>query len=92
MIEAGGDPDLLQESFGAEHCGDLGTHHLERDQAVVLQVPGEIDHGHPACAELTLQGVAIVKCLAERRYHVQQECHPVDDLRNLVGSDPSGQQ
>jgi hypothetical protein len=40
MIEAGGDTDLLRESFGAEHRCDLGTHPLEVDQAVVLQVPG----------------------------------------------------
>jgi len=54
VVEPGADADLLEEPLSAERCGELGAQHLERHVAVVLQVPGEIDRGHPAGAELAL--------------------------------------
>jgi hypothetical protein len=44
---------------GAEHGGQLGAEHLEGDVAVVLEVVGEGDRGHPARAELPLDRVAV---------------------------------
>ena len=39
--------------------GELGPLHLERHRAVVADVVGEVDGGHPAGAELPLDGVAV---------------------------------
>ena len=33
--------------------------HLDRDLAVVLEVLRQVDRGHPACAELALEAVAV---------------------------------
>ena len=59
MLEVGGDLDLGQEPLGAEHGGQLGAQHLERDLAVVPQVVREVDGGHAARAELALDAVAV---------------------------------
>ena len=45
VLEPGGEPDLALEPLGAEQGGEVGMEHLERDRPVVLQVPGEVDHG-----------------------------------------------
>jgi hypothetical protein len=34
---------------------------LEGDRPVVLEVPGQVDRGHPAAAELALERVVILK-------------------------------
>ena len=49
--------DLDDEPLGTENRGQLGLEDLQRDVAVVLEVRGEIDRGHPAGAELALDGV-----------------------------------
>ena len=49
--------DLAQEPLGAEDGRELWAEDLECDGAIVLQVPGEIDRGHPAAPELTLDRV-----------------------------------
>ena len=48
-----------EEPLGAEHGGELGPEHLERDLAVVLEVLGEVDGRHAALAELALDAVAV---------------------------------
>ena len=58
VVEAGGDLDLAEEPLGTECRRELGVQHLDRDLPVVLQVGREIDGGHPAAAELTLDRVA----------------------------------
>ena len=50
--------DLLHESLGAEHRGELGLEHFDRNLAIVLEILGEIDRGHAARAELALDAVA----------------------------------
>ena len=40
--------DLHHEPLGAEHRGEFGLEHFDRDLAIVLEVCGEIDRGHPA--------------------------------------------
>ncbi len=64
MLEVGGRPDFGQEPLGAEGRGELGVQHLDGDVAVVLQVVGEIDRGHPALPKLAVDPVA----LRQRRY------------------------
>ena len=51
--------DLHHEALGAEHRCELGLEDLHRDQAVVLEVLGQIDGGHAARTELALDGVAV---------------------------------
>jgi hypothetical protein len=48
MLEPGGEADLPLEPVGAEGGGQLRQQHLERHRPVVLEVAGEIDHGHAA--------------------------------------------
>ena len=65
MIELRGDLDLSQEALGTECVGKFRLQDLERDGAVVLQVLGEVDGGHPAVAELALEAVAVGESRAE---------------------------
>ena len=65
MLEPGGDFDLAGEAVRSHGHGDLGAQNLERDLAVVLDVLGEIDRGHPALPELALDGVAVGEGLAK---------------------------
>ena len=58
MVELGADADLLEKPLAAQHRGQLGAQHLERNGAIVLQVAGEIDPGHSAGTELALDRVA----------------------------------
>jgi hypothetical protein len=55
VLQAGAEPDLAEEAIGTERLSQLGAKHLERYQAVVLEVTREIDCGHPAPAQLPLQ-------------------------------------
>ena len=59
VLEVGGELDLGQEPLGADHGGELGTQHLERDLAVVPQVLGEVHRRHAAGADLALDAVAV---------------------------------
>jgi hypothetical protein len=40
--------------------------HLQSDVAVVLEVAGEINGGHPAPPQYALQHVSVAECLGER--------------------------
>ncbi|CAN5760637.1 hypothetical protein BH23GEM3_BH23GEM3_00480 [soil metagenome] len=59
MLQARCGLDLLQEAVGAEHSGEFGPQHLQRNLAVVLQILGKIDGGHTAFAESTLDAVSV---------------------------------
>ena len=59
MLEPRGDADLAQEALGPERVSQLGMQDLERHRPVVPEVPGEIDRGHAAAAELALDHVAV---------------------------------
>ena len=47
-----------------------GTEHLDRDFAVVLEVLGEVDGGHPARSELAPDRVAAAERRAEARLYL----------------------
>jgi len=51
--------DLADEALGAEVGGELGTKDLEGHLAVVLQVQGKIDGGHPPGAQHPLETVVV---------------------------------
>ena len=59
MLQVGGGFDLLQEPLGADEYRQLGAEHFERDPAVVAPIQREVDRGHAAGAQLTLDGVAV---------------------------------
>ncbi len=62
VLQPGGDLDLAEEPVAADGDGELRPQHLHRDFAVVLEVFGQIDRGHPPAAELALQRVAGGQC------------------------------
>ena len=59
MLEVGGELDLGQEPLGADHGGELGAQHLERDPAVVPDVLGQVDGRHAAGADLAVEAIAV---------------------------------
>ncbi len=59
VLEARGEMDLGEEPLGAHGGGQLGAEDLDGDVALVLQVVGPPDRGHPALAQLPLQDVAV---------------------------------
>ena len=65
MVQAGGDLDLAQEAGGSDRRGQLGAEHLDGDGALVLEVVGEVDLGHPALPELALERIARLERLSE---------------------------
>ena len=58
MVQARRDRDLAEEAFAGERPGEVGVKDLDGDVAVVLEVAGEVDRGHPARPELALDPVA----------------------------------
>jgi hypothetical protein len=59
VLEIGDDPDFTEESLRTQRRGELGAEDLERDLALVAQVAGEIDSGHAALSQLTLELITI---------------------------------
>ncbi len=59
VTELRGDPDLAQEPLGPEYRRQLGAQNLHGDRTLVLEVPSEINGGHPAATELALDRVPI---------------------------------
>jgi hypothetical protein len=65
--EASRDLDLAQEAVGPDSCRQIGVQDLEGDLAMVFEVLGQIDPGHPAHADLPLDRVAVGQCRLEAR-------------------------
>ena len=65
VVEPGGDLDLGQEAFGAEHRAQLAAQDLEGYFAIMLEVGGEVDGGHAAGTELALDAVAFFQSVGE---------------------------
>jgi hypothetical protein len=55
--ESRGDLDLAHEALGAEHGGELGSQHLDRDGTMMLEIPPEVHGGHAAATEFILDRV-----------------------------------
>ena len=60
--------DLAQESLATERRAEIGMQRLDGDVAIVLEIVREIDGGHAARAELTLDAVDGGKCRREARF------------------------
>jgi len=52
VLQPGFDPDLPQESLGAEAGGELGPEHLESHVATMPEIAREIHMRHPPVTEL----------------------------------------
>jgi hypothetical protein len=63
VLKIGGDSDLLEESFRAEYGSELRVQNLYGDFAIVLFVVREIDGGHAAAPELTLNHIGSERSL-----------------------------
>jgi hypothetical protein len=61
VLQGGDGLDLTEEPLGADHGGQLGLQDLDGDVAVMLEVFGQIDRGHPTLPELPLDAVAVGK-------------------------------
>ncbi len=72
MLQAGGDPDLLEESLRSERGGELGAQDLERDGPIVPEIVGEVDHGHAAAAELALDALPVGKSATQAVRHAHE--------------------
>lgn len=59
VLEAGGDPDLVQEALGAQRSREFRAEHLESNLPLMAAVVREVDGGHAAPAELTLDSVTV---------------------------------
>jgi hypothetical protein len=58
VLQLRGCGDLLDEALGPEYSGQLGLQHLDGHLALVLQILGQVDGGHPPRPELALDAVA----------------------------------
>jgi hypothetical protein len=71
MLKLRGEFDLEQKSLRADRGRELRMQHLERYQAIVLQVACKVDPGHATSAELALDLIAITQRFGEGRC----QCH-----------------
>src|SRR5678815_5587471 len=69
MAQLRGDPDLAQEAIDADGTGQLGMENLDRDLALVTEVPGEPDGRHAPAADLLLDRVPACQCDVELVNH-----------------------
>jgi hypothetical protein len=60
--EAACGADLPLKAMRAQRGGQLGMEDLQGDRAVVLQVLGQVDAGHPTAPELLLERVVVGQC------------------------------
>src|SRR5688500_11242455 len=56
---------LVQETLGAKGRRDVVPEHLDVDRSLVLEVIGQVDHGHSALPQLTLDPVAVAQGAGE---------------------------
>ena len=61
VLQVGGRLDLGQEALGPHHGSQLGFQDLERDLALMAEVLGQVDSGHPALADFALDAVSALK-------------------------------
>jgi hypothetical protein len=57
MRQRSREPDLAPKTLGAKRGREIGVQYLERDLPAVLLVRREIDRGHAATPQLTLEFV-----------------------------------
>jgi hypothetical protein len=83
MLEPGGGADLPEEPLRAQCGAELGVEDLEGDQAIVLEVVGEVDRSHAAPAELALDHIAVAESFSELDGNVGHDGGLTEGPRNL---------
>src|SRR5262245_62530335 len=71
VLQLRGGLDFPQESLDADELRELAVHHLDGDLAIVTHVVRQVDVGHPATADLALDGVSV----GERSLQAIEEFH-----------------
>ena len=66
MIQSCREPDLTQKPLRSERRREIGMQHLERDDAIVLDVLRQIHCRHSAAAELAIDYVALGERFPQR--------------------------
>jgi hypothetical protein len=61
VLQVRGRLDLSQEAFGSYQRREFGLQDLDRDFTLVTEVVGKVDVGHPAFAELSVDGITAFK-------------------------------
>src|SRR5713101_7853449 len=61
MLQSSGDLNFPQEALRAQSCGKLRAEDLHGYCAIVLEIPGKVDRGHPATTKLTFNSVVLGK-------------------------------
>jgi hypothetical protein len=65
VLKLGGEADLPEEPFAAQDGGEVGAEYLDRDRAVMLEVPGQPDRGHATLPDLAIEQVAVMERFAK---------------------------
>ena len=61
VLQVGSRLDLCQEAFGSDYSSSFRLQDLQRHFALVLQVVGQVDCGHPTLTQLSLDGVPMLE-------------------------------
>ena len=76
MDQTGGNADFPEKAAGAQRRCQGGAENLDGYEATVLQVPGEVDGGHPSAAELTVHRVVFRQDGAQAFHHLFHSSEP----------------
>lgn len=77
VLQPGGGSNLGEETFAAERGSQFGEENLDGDVAVMSEVMGEVDGGHPAASEFAHDPIAI----SEGERQVIERTHTEDCAR-----------
>src|SRR4029077_7086550 len=72
VLEPGGNVDLALKALGAARQDQVHRKDLQRDGALVLEVPRQIHGRHAAASQLALSRVAVAKRLGQLSGNVSQ--------------------
>jgi hypothetical protein len=72
VLQAGAEPDLTEETLGAQHLGQLGMENFERYGPIMLQVVGQENPGHAAASQLMLEPVVVGQGGLKTSQHIGQ--------------------
>ena len=67
MLEPRGEFDLSKEPIRPEDVGQLGVEHFQGNEAVMLEVAGQVDRRHAPASELPLDQVAVTQRVGQGR-------------------------
>src|SRR5438094_6314852 len=70
MLQVRRNADFGEEALLANHGAQLRAQHLERDVALVAEIPREVYHGHSALTDLPLDEIAAGKRAVQLREYV----------------------